>query len=345
MRDILELCIRLDEAAHRTYVVMSDACDSPELSLFFRQMSVDENQHISWWSELLAAWEQGLLPDIADEQEMRDRLSEIAADIDTVMPQDVARLDADHMLELAAEMEFFMLDPVFGELTMLMQPGGRVDTAEAYNRHVLHLVDAIERYYGGGSLAALLASMLKRAFRDQQRLSALAMRDQLTELYNRRGLMGYLNHWLSYSERYGHAVSVALVDIDRFKAINDMFGHPVGDAALVAVSRALEGAVRASDMVGRLGGDEFLVLAPEADESELRVLMDRIREAVETTIIDANGEPLHLSVSLGGSYSPGGVSVSPEAIIAAADRSLYAAKAAGRNRAGDPIAAFDSVHT
>lgn len=345
MRDILELCIRLDEAAHKTYEVMSDSCSSTDLSVMFRQMSIEEQQHVEWWTDLLTAWSHGLLPDIADEQKLRDRLTEIATDIDTVMPADVTQLDPDRMLELAAEMEFFMLDPVFSELTELMQPGSRLDSTEAYRRHVFRLVDAIERHYSAGSLSALLASMLKRALRDQQRLASLAVRDQLTELYNRRGLMGYLQHWLAYSERYGHPLSVALVDIDYFKQINDRYGHVIGDAALVAVSRAIERAVRASDMVGRLGGDEFLVLAPETDDNELRTLMGRVRSEVQAALIDAGGEPLALAVSVGGSFTEGGIPSTPEAIIAAADRSLYAAKEAGRNRIGEPLPVTDQILT
>ena len=302
-------------------------------------MSKEEQQHVEWWSELLVAWEAGLVPDIVDEHDILERLREVKDEVTRALPERFDELTTNQMLDLAARMEFFMLDPVFGELTDLMQPGGRVEVRDAYSRHVLRVVDAIERRHTEQGLAAFLARVLQRAYRDQQRLATLAMLDQLTGQYNRRGFLGHLNQWLSWSARYGRPLALALIDIDYFKVVNDTLGHPAGDEALVAVARCLDSCVRSSDIVGRFGGDEFVVLAPETDQEELARLMERVASAVRQTPLVAGGEPVLLSVSVGGAFVPGGVDVGAEALIAAADRSLYAAKAAGRDRAGVPAQA------
>ncbi|TLM98045.1 MAG: diguanylate cyclase, partial [Actinobacteria bacterium] len=277
MREILESCVALDRTAFETYRGMSAVCavrGDEDLATTFDRMAREERQHIDWWSDLLVAWESGLVPDIADEADLGARLTELITEVEGSVPEVFEALSSDDMLGLGAQIEFFMLDPVFGELTDLMRPGGRSEVSRAYSAHVMRLVEAIERRYEAGGLAVFLARVLKRAYRDQQRLARLAVRDQLTGLYNRRGLLGHVRQWLSWSARYDRPLAVALVDIDRFKQINDEHGHAIGDEALKVVAAALSEVVRGSDLVGRFGGDEFVVLAPETDDADLAVLLD-----------------------------------------------------------------------
>ncbi len=339
MREILKLCVSLDRTAFETYRGLATECETrhPELATIFSQMAKEERRHVDWWSDLLVAWESGLVPDIADEHELLARLQEVEAEVDQAIPEFFRELSIDEMLDLAAHLEFYMLDPAFGELTDLMQPGNKAEVRKSYEIHVMRLVESIEAYHTKAGLASFLARVLKRTFRDQQRLASLATRDQLTGLYNRRGLFGHLAQWLSWSARYGRPLSVALIDVDNFKRINDTLGHASGDDALRAVAGALESAVRTSDVVGRFGGDEFLVIAPETDEAELARLMDRVNITVREAPLMAGTEPLFLSVSVGGAWTPGGFAVEAETLIAAADRSLYEAKEGGRDRAGAPM--------
>lgn len=335
MRKILEQCATLDRKAYDIYRGLAQTTDEPDLATVFDQMAREERAHVDWWSDLLVAWEGGLVPDIADEHEILGRLREITDGVDAVTTDDLVGMSSDDMLDLATQLEFYMLDPIFGELVDLMQPGSRVEVREAYARHVVRLVEAIERHYTRPGLAIFLAGVLKRAYRDQQRLAALAVRDQLTGLFNRRGLLGHLAQWLAWSARYGRPVGVALIDVDYFKHINDSFGHDFGDEALRCVATTIQRTIRSSDVVGRFGGDEFLVLTPEGDEEVLGQLMERVVEAVATEKLKIDGDEAVLSVSAGGAWVPGGVLVTAESLIAVADRSMYAAKEAGRNRAGE----------
>ncbi len=334
MQEILTLCVELDRSAQLAYARMAETCvDDPDLATVFRQMSVEEQQHVGWWTDLLHAWSAGLLPELAHADDVRDRLAEIAEDIRCVTPESCAGMSVNELLTLAARMEFFMLDPVFNELADLMQPGSRVDARKAYSHHVLRIVDAIERRHTEQGLASFLASVLKRAFRDQQQLALLATHDQLTRQYNRRGLMGHLEQWLSWSARYGHPLGIALIDLDHFKVINDTYGHPTGDEALVAVAEKLRAVVRTSDIVGRFGGDEFMVIAPETGGADLGLLLERIVVAVRETTVLSGDSHVALTVSVGGAFTGGGVGTSIESLVASADCSLYGAKEAGRDRA------------
>lgn len=336
MRDIIELCIELDVAAIDTYGRLAATCQDPSIRRLFEQMGKEEAVHVEWWNDLLEAWEAGLVPPVADEEELRSSLQELARDVREAVPVDCSELSVDQMLGVAAHLEFYMLDPAFAELIDLVRPSRQVDVRDAYSRHIMRLVDAIEERHDRDELSHFLARALSRALRDQQRLSKLATQDPLTGLYNRRGFYGYIRQWTSYATRYGHPLSVLLVDVDKFKTVNDRFGHPAGDEALRTVATALRGAVRTSDIVGRYGGDEFAILAPQTDSDELVQLMDRVLEAIRGTQLDFGATKSGVTVSVGGSFVSDGVSVTPEQLLAAADQALYEAKAAGRDRGAPP---------
>lgn len=341
VQEILERCVDLDSHAERTYREMAAACPEPSVAEVFRQMALEEAEHVRWWTELLSAWNEGLLPDIADEHGMTERLDEIGNSLAETAVWEPEDASVDKMLAVAARMEFFMLDSIFGELLDLVQPGGSANHHEAYSRHVQRLVSAIEQH-GEADMAVFLARLLKRAYRDQQALAALASRDQLTGLLNRRGLLGYLEQWLAWSARYGRPLGVVLLDIDRFKEINDRYGHAAGDKALQQVARSLERAVRSSDVVGRFGGDEFIIVSPESGEPELALLLDRVVEIVRGTPVETGSDTVLVTVSAGASWAAGDSLVSAQQVVAAADRSLYQAKDAGRNQAAAPIRATAS---
>lgn len=343
MRDILERCVELDRAAYEAYRGIARECEDSELADVFGKLATEKLHHVDWWTDLLAAWESGLVPDIADRHALAAELNQVAGYIDEVLPDRFDSLDADQMLDLAAKIEFYMLSPVFGELADVMGPGSHLDRRRSDTQHINRLAEAINRYHSVADRAAFLAHMLIRCHRDQQRFVALSVNDQLTGLHNRRGVLGHLKQWLAWSARYIRPVSVVLVDVDRFKEINDTVGNSVGDEVLRRVADALRSAARNSDIVGRFGGDEFLVLAPETGGPELIQLMGRLVERVRETSMSIDGQNPHVTVSVGGAWVGGGASVESETIIAAADRSLYDAKEAGRDQAAQPRQAFAPV--
>lgn len=171
------------------------------------------------------------------------------------------------------------------------------------------------------------SALLHRA---ESLLADLALRDPLTELPNRRLFMDRLEHGLTRHAR-GDNFAVLFIDLDRFKAINDSWGHAAGDDALVRVASALSSAARLGDTVARLGGDEFVVLCEHAEIGEARDIAGRMLEAVRATV--AEGASWHLSASIGVTIIDSESTASQT--LTRADSAMYRAKKAG----GDRIAA------
>jgi two-component system, cell cycle response regulator len=193
------------------------------------------------------------------------------------------------------------------------------------NDHILVPIDAQE-------LRARARNQIRRR-RYHERLRAdldrsleMAVTDPLTGLRNRRYMLRHLEVVLRQQ-----GAAVLLLDLDRFKPINDSHGHGAGDAVLRAVGARLRGALRASDAVARWGGEEFLVVLAGAQSEYAVLVAERLREAVAEPVPSPDGgEPLLCTCSAGVAVVPPGTA--PEAAIAAADEALYAAKTAGRNR-------------
>ena len=158
----------------------------------------------------------------------------------------------------------------------------------------------------------------------------LASTDMLTELWNRRQGGEYLEQAVAGARRYGHALSVAMLDIDHFKNINDTYGHASGDLALQQVSAILRRTVRKADAAVRWGGEEFLVVMPSTGAPGARVAGERFRQAVCARPLQLEGsEQLVVTVSVGlASFDQDGA----PSLLSRADKALYAAKRRGRNR-------------
>ncbi|QEC46988.1 diguanylate cyclase [Baekduia soli] len=171
--------------------------------------------------------------------------------------------------------------------------------------------------------------LLDLALRRYADLEDLAYRDELTELPNRRGTTRQLEVLLSRARRHGQQLAVLVVDADRFKLVNDDHGHAAGDVVLRELGRRLRDRVRREDLVGRWGGEEFLVALPETAPAAATAVAEALRAAVGATPIDANGASLRMTVSIGVA-AWGGADL--EDLVHRADRALYAAKAAGRDR-------------
>jgi len=181
----------------------------------------------------------------------------------------------------------------------------------------------------------VLANQAAGALRSGQLLEEMrdtAMRDGLTGLYNRRAFDEHLKQAIGREGRQdGGRFALLLIDIDHFKKLNDTFGHPAGDAALRHTAALLHGHLRAADQDARFGGEEFAVIVAGADEAGAMHLAERVRHGIEKGQVIFDGARLAVTVSIGVAVWPRDGESGGE-LVAAADRALYGAKQAGRNR-------------
>lgn len=183
------------------------------------------------------------------------------------------------------------------------------------------VLDVIARELGGPLRMAMLVEEAQHA----------ATTDPLTGLPNRRAFLSALDLEQSRSERHGYPMSLLLLDVDHFKAINDQHGHATGDRVLAALGQLLVHEVRKIDVVGRWGGDEFVVILAGADEGGARIAAERIRRAVERMeLLDDERRPVFVTVSIGVSCLE--TKDTGEILISRADGAMYQTKATGRNK-------------
>lgn len=179
-------------------------------------------------------------------------------------------------------------------------------------------------------LALALADYVRRQSIERERAEREARLDVLTQLNNRRGFLELAEAPYRSAERHQRPLALILLDLDRFKEINDEHGHPAGDAVLSALGQTLAASARRSDIVGRWGGEEFALLLPETGLDEAVELAERLRERLRERVIRHEGIELRMTASFGVAAFAGQQELAE--LIEAADQALYAAKMAGRDR-------------
>jgi diguanylate cyclase (GGDEF)-like protein len=174
-------------------------------------------------------------------------------------------------------------------------------------------------------------------------LEKLAITDSLTGLYNRAYILDRLNTEVLRCARYKEAISFLMVDVDFFKKINDTFGHLTGDAVLKIVSTQIKNSIRDVDVVGRYGGEEFIVICPNTDLAGATIIAERIRTNALNSNFSLGKNEISITLSVGVSSNIPKIQVNVEAFITKqigdADIALYKAKSSGRNR----VEVFDSM--
>jgi diguanylate cyclase (GGDEF)-like protein len=190
-----------------------------------------------------------------------------------------------------------------------------------------------------GFLIAITYFMTLRLATDlnnaQVRLQAMALTDELTGLNNRRQVMARLEEEFQRAIRLGESLCLISLDIDHFKKINDTFGHPFGDLVLKRVAERMQSSVRPYDIVGRVGGEEFLIVAPGSHPDEAVTLAGRIIAAIRQETVAEGSSGVAVTASAGVSV----ISIHDTGIddlLRRADRALYQAKAEGRDRVTGP---------
>ena len=178
----------------------------------------------------------------------------------------------------------------------------------------------------GGRILTLQDEQLKA----REELHLRATHDGLTGLWNRNAILDLLRREFELVARSGKEIGLIMLDVDHFKQVNDHYGHLAGDQVLVDITNRMQQAVRSYDLVGRYGGEEFLVVSPDCDLEQILMCGERIRSSVAEVPVSIDGRPIDVTVSAGVAILSSPRNTEKEA-LAAADTALYRAKTAGRN--------------
>ena len=196
-------------------------------------------------------------------------------------------------------------------------------------RRLARMTAETEAFLGQVANQAYIVMENARLF---ERVKNLSIRDSLTELYNHRHVMELLAVEFSRVGRYQDVFSLLMIDVDDFKKVNDEYGHPAGDDVLKELARIIKETVRTVDVVGRYGGEEFVVLLPHTPHPEALETAERIRLRIRDHLFPAGERQVHVTVSAGVASYPSANVDSPSTLIREADKALYGAKEAGRDR-------------
>jgi len=181
-------------------------------------------------------------------------------------------------------------------------------------------------------IAWFLVDLLLRVHRVEQEMRALASYDSLTGLPSRHAFFDSAHNYVSLAQREKNPFSVMIIDLDHFKSINDRYGHPAGDAVLKLFGDVVNSVTRRSDIVGRLGGEEFAIVLPSTNTSKALEFSERLHHAINQAVLKYKGSAIRYTVSIGLSEFDTDSEDSIDDLLARADLALYQAKQSGRNQ-------------
>lgn len=227
-------------------------------------------------------------------------------------------------------------DPRFAASPLVVGPphvrsyaGIPLRTPEGYNIGALCAMDTVVRQFTAAEIAIL--GNFANIVSDELELRMIAQVDHLTGALTRRGFVEQAEREIARSCRYGRSSTLVMLDLDHFKAVNDTYGHPIGDQVLQRVAEVVGVTLRPSDVLGRLGGEEFALLLPETNGDDAMVVAERLRGAIaDHPIALTDGRMLPVSASFGVAALGPDIASFP-VWLQRADTMLYAAKAGGRN--------------
>lgn len=336
--EIIELCHSIDSKAAKIYSRLSEKADNPALAQYWSRMSVEELGHLEYWERLKRLAAEGAIPQVFD------RPSQVRSELQSLEPRTQALLEKSKMSPtiangflLAYRLEFYLLHPAFATLFNFMKTAtGETTPEDDYESHIEEFIQGLKEYGTESPEMELLGETLHRLWRENRQLLRESNTDSLSGLLNRRGLLNAMAPLIYLAKRKGLRIGLMMIDIDDFKEINDTCGHQVGDRVIREVGRVVAASVRHSDLVGRFGGEEFLVFLSDVREESMAVVAEKIRLAVQDETSKPEWAELCKPVSVSIGCSQGMVEGQPQEVhdrlIKEADDQMYRAKRAGKNR-------------
>lgn len=331
--EIIRLCQSIDKKAEVVYISLAENFQSQEIALFWQEMAAQEREHTIFWKKLLDLAEQGMIPQVFDQpHQVVNELKIIDRDVDDLIDGCCKNYQINESFILSYRLEFYLLHPAletfFQYGKMLEESLGLDSPVDHYESHISQFIEALNKYGKVTPEMELVGETLKTLWEENRKLGRLINQDQLTGVLNRRGFFQAITPLAHLAKRNGFKVGLLMIDLDHFKDVNDTFGHQVGDKVLVSVASAIVANTRASDLVGRYGGEEFVVFLPKVREDGFIQVAEKIRRAVHSV----KPQNIDITVSIGGDFGRiNDVDREIQDLIKRADDRLYLAKNKGRN--------------
>lgn len=330
---VIRLCRQIDETARDVYMTFHEQFKDEPLHSFWQRMSEEESEHIAFWKRVERPKElAGLSNVFEDPDAVIEELEHAAARSTELLKRCEGIFTVADAFLLSYRMEFYLLHPAFEMLFHLLGPiaGGR-NPKNDYEAHIAGFITLLAQSGNVTPELELLGETLQRLWKENRTLAKQATRDELTGLLNRRGFFATAIQFASLAQRNKSTVGLLMMDLDYFKSINDRLGHKAGDHVLKEAARIISNSLRTSDVVGRYGGEEFIVLLPSTAPSMTAAVAEKIRHSIENSPVD--GIPLTISIG----FAEGMIDNAPDedlqTLILHADKALYEAKNSGRNKA------------
>lgn len=335
MISIVETCLAINAESAKIYGHLSSSATTDDLKRFWDGFSSDSKGHITFWNNLVTSAKQGMLPQIFNKPSaVLDELISIYSKVSELLQRSKSEHDKSGAFLIAFKLEFYMLHPAFETLFQypktLSDEKMPAESGEGNDAHVSKLFEALYQYDLVTLELELLGETLHRLWEENRKMAIQNNYDPLTGALNRRGLFSAVRHMSHLAHRNDHNVGVMMIDIDNFKKINDTFGHQFGDEVLKYVTSKIKSNIRASDVLGRYGGEEFLVFLSSIEPASLYDVGEKVRHAVKNN----NKDKGLVTISIGLSQDKIKVDIEKElhALIKKADDKLFLAKKTGKDR-------------
>lgn len=339
---IANLCYKIDEVASDFYEGMATLAEKDDLRQFWVSMRDDERDHMDIWNRISAFAEDGILPDVfADPARETEELAMILDKVGGLKSSVEQNPTIASMFTAAYRLEFYLMHPAFEKLFNLMETLDAGYAAEdMYEAHLEKFTVYLKKYGADTPELDLLGETLFRLWTENRKLAILSTTDEITGLLNRRGFFQSIKPLLHLAQRNGNHVSFLICDLDDFKKVNDTHGHQAGDRVLKQVANVLKSNVRASDVVGRYGGEEFVICFSTIGKNSVIRMAEKIRESVRSET--AGDIPVTISIGIAGSKLGQDVDTDMEKLIRRADDYLYQAKNKGKNQVQSDFSHLES---
>ncbi|MDD3627589.1 MAG: GGDEF domain-containing protein [bacterium] len=331
---ILDVCLQLDFFAYQIYLGFSKEDKMFDLKKFWKEMSDEEHEHLLYWKALKKHAEDGAIPVLFDNPEqVLSELQEVQEHLNTYMIR--IELSEDPIRDsflLAFRIEFLLINPELLYLFRILPVTG-LDTRapyEQYENHLKKFIDTLYSLVGISPELELLGTTIMKLWNENKKLMSASYEDILTGVLNRRGLCNIINPMINLASRNVYPVAVLMLDLDHFKNLNDTHGHLAGDKTLKSIGSIIKKTIRKSDIVGRWGGEEFLIFLSNVNDRTATKVAELIRKNIEKET--AKYIPITVSIGIYTDLVSEDMENPLNLFIKNADSALYESKNNGRNR-------------